>query len=250
MTGIHWFEELADHLGPAYLRYSFTKGTIREVDWLVERLGLVKGDRVLDVGCGPGRHANELGRRGFRVHGIDISRTFLDVAAAHAPAGVTYERADARAMDFDSEFDAVLSICQGAFGLAGGPGSGTELDPDQRILSRMARAARIGGGVLVTAFNAYFQVRYLDEGEDFDADRGIHRETTEITSPEGAVKEVSAWTTCFTPRELRLMAERCGLEVVSITAAEPGRWSDAPPSIEAPEHVVVCRRVPVGSGPR
>ena len=69
----HWFEGLADHLGSAYLRYSFTKGTEQEVGFLVEALGLGPGMRVLDVGCGPGRHAHALGRRGIEVHGVDIS---------------------------------------------------------------------------------------------------------------------------------------------------------------------------------
>jgi len=56
----HWFEPIADHLGAAYLRYSFTKGTRQEVDAVVGWLGLRPGMRVLDVGCGPGRHAHEL----------------------------------------------------------------------------------------------------------------------------------------------------------------------------------------------
>ena len=61
----HWFEPIADHLGAAYLRYSFTKGTVQEVDFLVDTLGLGRATRVLDVGCGPGRHAHELARRGI-----------------------------------------------------------------------------------------------------------------------------------------------------------------------------------------
>ena len=80
----HWFEELADHMGVAYLRYSFTKGTVKEVDELLRRVPLDPGARILDVGCGPGRHAHELGRRGFVVHGVDISQTFIDVALADA----------------------------------------------------------------------------------------------------------------------------------------------------------------------
>ena len=73
----HWFEALADHMGPAYLRYSFTKGTEQEVDFLVDVLGLEPGHRVLDVGCGPGRHANAFARRGIETVGLDISQTFF-----------------------------------------------------------------------------------------------------------------------------------------------------------------------------
>ena len=39
----HWFEPIADHLGSAYLRYSFTKGTVQEVDHIVAALGLAPG---------------------------------------------------------------------------------------------------------------------------------------------------------------------------------------------------------------
>ena len=181
----HWFEGLADYMGTAYLRYSFTKGTAREIDALIERLDLTGSERILDVGCGPGRHANELGRRGFDVTGVDISQTFLDIASVDAPPNVTYQRADARRLPFVDEFDVVISICQGAVGMSGGPAGCEALDPDLDILAGMARAARLGGSVVFTAFNAYLQVANLVEGNDFDAERGVHRETTEIRSETG-----------------------------------------------------------------
>ena len=237
----HWFEDLADHMGPAYLRYSFTKGTVREIDALIDRLGLEPGVRVLDVGCGPGRHANELGRRGYEVHGIDISETFLDVARAEAPAGVSYAREDARDLPFRAEFDLVLSICQGAFGLSGGPAAGERLDPDLEILEGMARALKPGGRIVFTAFNAYLQVANLVVGNEFDAVRGVHRESTEIRDAAGNVAETDLWTTCFTPRELRLMCAHVGLEVESIDAVEPGRWSPAAPDVDSPEFLVIAR---------
>ncbi len=229
-------------MGAAYLRYSFTKGTVNEVDALVERLELRTGCKILDVGCGPGRHANELGRRGFEVHGVDISQAFLDVAVVDAPPGVTYERGDARTLGFDADFDVVISICQGAFGLAGGPGASTGLDPDLEILERMAAAVRPGGHVVFTAFNAYLQVAHTAEDADFDADRGVHRETTEIRNEHGTVAQTDLWTSCFTPRELRLLCSHVGLEMVSLDAVEPGNWSNRVPDTESPEFLVIARR--------
>ena len=143
----HWFEEVADDLGSAYLRYSFTYGTVQEVDFLIDALGLLPGDRVLDVGCGPGRHAHELASRGIGVVGVDVSRTFVDLAVADAPAGAEFHCLDAREMVWAGEFDAAISLCQGAFGLAGGPaapaGDPAAPDPDGVILERMAAALRL-----------------------------------------------------------------------------------------------------------
>ena len=146
---------MADHMGEAYLRYSFTKGTEQEVSFLVDALGLEPGMRVLDVGCGPGRHAHELANRGIEVHGVDISQAFVDLAQAGAPDGATFARGDARALGFDTEFDAAISLCQGGFGLAAMPGGPVpSLDPDGEVLSGMARAVVPGGRVAVSAFSA------------------------------------------------------------------------------------------------
>ncbi|MGI9599053.1 MAG: class I SAM-dependent methyltransferase, partial [Acidimicrobiales bacterium] len=73
----HWFEPVAAHLGAAYLRYSFTRGTVAEVSSLLELTGVADDARILDVGCGPGRHAIELASRGYEVVGVDISATFI-----------------------------------------------------------------------------------------------------------------------------------------------------------------------------
>jgi SAM-dependent methyltransferase len=229
----HWFEPIADHLGSAYLRYSFTKGTVQEVDHVVGVLGLLPGSRVLDVGCGPGRHAHELARRGIVVHGIDISETFIALASADAPPGATFERLDARALAFAAEFDAVICLCQGAFGLMTAGGE------DELVVAGMARALRPGGRLALSAFNAYFAVRY-HEAASFDADTGVSHERTEVRSPAGDVAEVDLWTGCYTPRELRLLLTSHGLVVDSIASVEPGAYGSAPPTTESPEFLVIA----------
>lgn len=251
----HWFEPLADHLGEAYLRYSFTRGTEAEVDGIVDLAGLEPGARVLDVGCGPGRHVLELARRGHRATGVDISERFVDLAAKAAAAehldGVTVEVGDARTLSFEAEFDLVISLCQGGFGLTGGPGARAEsgqAELDEPVLAGMARAVRPGGLVIVSAFSAYFQVRYLEEHDRFDAALGVNEEPTTVRNLAGETRDVALWTTCYTPRELRLLARAVGLVPEAVHGVTPGRYRPAPPTTETHEFLLVARR-PSGDGP-
>jgi SAM-dependent methyltransferase len=239
----HWFEDVADHLGSAYLRYSFTKGTEQEVSFLVDALGLRAGARILDVGCGPGRHAHALGRLGFEVVGVDISDRFVALARAGVPAGaaVTFERADARALGYDAEFDAVISLCQGAFGLSAGE-PGAPLDPDRAVLEGMARALRPGGRLALSAFSAYFQMRYLGEADSFDAAGGVNHERTTIRDEDGREAPAELWTTCFTPRELRLLAEAAGLRPDDVWSVTPGGYGARPPDVDHPEFLLLATR--------
>jgi SAM-dependent methyltransferase len=236
----HWFEPVADHLGAAYLRYSFAQGTEQEVAFLAEALGLEPGMRLLDLGCGPGRHAYAFARLGLEVVGVDISRRFVDLAAASAPPGATFVRADARALGFAGEFDAAVSLCQGAFGLAGGPGA--PLDGDGAVLDGIARALRPGGVTAVSAFSAYFQVRWLEDTDTFDAAAGVNHERAEVRDEAGATAEVDLWTTCFTPRELRLLARAAGLDVTAVWSVTPGAYARVDATLDSPEFLLVARR--------
>jgi ubiquinone/menaquinone biosynthesis C-methylase UbiE len=230
----HWFEPIAAHLGAAYLRYSFTKGTDQEVAFLVAALGIEPGMRVLDVGCGPGRHAHVLAGRGLTVVGVDISQRFVDLASEAAPPNATFVRADARALAYEAEFDAAISLCQGAFGLVG-PG------PDEDVLAGMVRALRPGGRIAVSAFSAYFSARYQTDAT-LDAATATVTEATEVNDEAGAAKAVELHTTVYTPRELRLLAERAGLTDITVWSVDPGAYRSDRPTVESAEFLLVATR--------
>ncbi len=231
-TGGHWFEAVADHAGRAYLRYSFTKGTEQEVDFLVGALGLSAGQRVLDVGCGPGRHAHALAARGIGVVGLDVSWRFVELAAG---GGGQFVRGDARRLPFASgSFDAALTLCQGGFGLVAGD--------DSHVLAEMARCVGPGGLVAASAFSAYFVVRHLEETDDFDPGTGVNHELATVRSESGDEAVFDLWTSCFTPRELRLLAERAGLSVRDLWSVTPGDYAARPPDLDHPEWLLIAVR--------
>jgi SAM-dependent methyltransferase len=233
-TDEHWFEPLAEHMGEAYLRYSFTKGTENEVAFIVEQLGLKPGERLLDVGCGPGRHAHAMAERGIDVVGVDISQRFVDLATANAPAGATFVRADARALLFDAEFDAAISLCQGGFGLVG--------DEDGSVLAGIARALKPGGRAAFSAFSAYFLLQHLEDVDAFDAGSGVNTEVTEVRDSDGNPMPAHLHTSVFTPRELRLLGAAVGLDVDAIWSVTPGGYACNPPDLVHPEWLTIVHK--------
>ncbi len=87
------------------------------IDAQIEHLcfaGVLKeGDRVLDLGCGPGLYASQLCRKGLKVTGVDISRRSVEYAVKHAVENsldIDYRLADFFDIDFSGEFDAVMQI--------------------------------------------------------------------------------------------------------------------------------------------
>jgi cyclopropane fatty-acyl-phospholipid synthase-like methyltransferase len=233
-----WFNEIAEYLGPAYLRNSFTMGTTNEIDFLVTQLELGPGKRVLDVGCGPGRHSLALARRGIAAHGVDLSPDFIELATKAAAAEdlpATFEEMDVRALPVDGEYDAALCLCQGGFGLLGG-------DADDGIIERIGRAVRPGGAVAISAFSAAFAVRWLEDGEHFDPRTGVLHEHATIRNETGDERVFEMWTTCFTVRELTLMARNAGLRVEAVHGVRPGAYAIGAPTIELPELLLFARR--------
>lgn len=234
-----YYAEIGDFLGERYLDYGFTKGTVQEVDFLVELLALPEGARILDVGCGPGRHSLELARRGFRTLGVDISRAFFEIAsrrAAEEGLPAEFVAADARAMTFAGEFDAAICLCEGAFGLAGNE------DGHRQVLSGIHRALRPAAPFVLTALNALAAARAVEEAGAFDPYTCTAVTREQVEGAAGERREVEYFTTAFTYRELTWLLADAAFTVEAGYGCTAGQFARRPLDVDDIEIMMVARR--------
>lgn len=197
--------------------------THAEASFVLDRLELEPGARILDLGCGHGRHSLELARRGFRVTGADLSVRSLELAREAAAAEgleVDFVRCDMRDLDFEHEFDAVVNLFT-AFGYFEAE------EENQRVLDGVARALRPGGRFLIDTINLLGLVpRYrahhweeLDGGlflqaHRFDILGGRNQAVWTFLQADGGRSELRHSIRTYTPHELARMLDRAGLAVV------------------------------------
>ena len=83
------------------------------VDFIIEALGLKKGDPVLDIACGAGCHSIQFAKQGLKVSAFDIAESLIEVAKKRAKdekVEVDFFAGDMRAMSFDSQFKAAVLL--------------------------------------------------------------------------------------------------------------------------------------------
>lgn len=114
----------------------------REVDRVLALIGDLPSDaRILDLGCGPGRHTLELARRGFEVLGVDRTRSYIEEAINRRDAeGLEAEliEGDMRTFRREGAFDLAVNLFS-TFGFFEDP------DDDQKVLENVVHSLRPGG---------------------------------------------------------------------------------------------------------
>jgi len=249
----HWTEEFFTDL---YARVGLETKWARAEDEAAavkKILKLKKGERVLDLCCGVGRHSIALARLGLSVTGLDLNESYLRRARARARrAGVeaSFIRGDMRALRFASEFDAAVNI----FTSFGYYDDHTNL----RVLQGVARALRPGGRFLIETMNRewlgrHFQTWKVEEiGRDLllthhDYDPRSFRIKSHWRLLRGnRVIDLGGFVLrLYAPKELIALIEAAGL---TVTAAFSG-LDRSPLQVENSRLAVVARK-PAGTRPR
>ena len=90
--------------------------------------------------------------------------------------------------------------------------------------------------------------RWLEQQDHFDAAGAVNHETTEVADEEGASIPAELWTTCYTPRELVMLAGRAGLVAEHVWSVTPGAYERTEPTTESHEFLLLARRPPAPGG--
>ncbi len=157
-----WYESLFENYGQKYDNEVFTQGTSGECDFIEKEINYNKAVKILDLGCGTGRHTIEMAKRGYNITGVDLSDSQLARAREKASQNgleINFLEQDARNLSFLNEFDLVIMICEAAFPL---------METDEmnfKILENATKSLKDHGKLIFTTLNGLFAL--CNSIEDF-----------------------------------------------------------------------------------
>ncbi len=248
-TDNHWSED--DHFWDLLQPFIFSERHWEVAPVQVEKiLSLIQappGAHILDLCCGPGRHALELARQGFRVTGVDRTGCSIERAGKSADeAGVDIEfvRDNMRAFRRSDAFDAAINMFT-SFGYFDDP------DDDRRILDNIYRSLKKGGCLLMELEGKEILAKKF-QPRDWVEQEGVfllqEREAVDnwsclknrwILVTDGRVEEFHLRLRVYSAHELTSLMKEAGFGEISVY----GDLDGSPYDHTARRMVVVARRM-------
>ncbi len=232
-----WYESLFENYAKRYDKECFVQGTLGECDFIEQELNYNKNMRIIDVGCGTGRHSIELSKRGYRITGIDLSESQLTRAKEKAKLcnlKIDFQKLDARKLPFKGEFDAAIMLCEGAFSL---------METDEmnfEILKNVTKALKSKGKFIFTTLNGLFPLFHSvnefyksvqKEGQSqckecsFDLMTFRDYNTVVFEDDLGNKKELKCNERYYVPSEITWHLKTLGYEKIDIFGSKLGAYS-------------------------
>jgi SAM-dependent methyltransferase len=221
------------------------ENTPLQIDFLERVTGMAPPMRVLDLGCGHGRHSNELARRGYKPVGIDLVAGFIHVAEAEAAReglGSQFVHADLRQFRSEEIFDRALCLFDvlGFFS-----------DEDHELILHNAFSALRPGGKLVLDVRTREWMTRIPPVSVHDKGNGdmmIDRVAFDIESGrlvdkrtfvrDGKVRSVTFSVRLYAYTELRAILRQIGFVVEAVY----GGYDGGPLTLAKNRTLVVARK--------
>lgn len=230
-----WYEKLFSNYANSYENEHYTKGTIGEVNFIEKEINFNKEYKILDIGCGTGRHSIELAKRGYTVTGIDLSENMLNKAREKAKnekiATIQFINADARSLEFREEFDLVIMICEGSFPLM-------ETDAmNFKILQNAYNSLKNKGKFIFTTLNGLFPLFHSIKDFMNDNSVAISKNNTfdlmtfrdyseyEIIDDDGNKVTLQCNERYYVPSEIKWLLETANFKNTEIMGCKLGNFS-------------------------
>jgi 2-polyprenyl-3-methyl-5-hydroxy-6-metoxy-1,4-benzoquinol methylase len=237
MKNKKWYELLFENYGEKYDNEVFTQGTPGECDFIEKEINFDKSLKILDVGCGTGRHSIELSKRGYSVTGIDLSESLLEKAREKAKQNnlkINFLRHDARNLPFKNQFDLAIMLCEGGFPL---------METDEmnfEILKNVTKSLKDKSKFIFTTLNGLFPL--FHSINDFHADGAVEGNATydsknfdlmtfrdynitKVKDDDGLEKELECNERYYVPTEITWLLKTLGFSKIEIFGAKLGAFS-------------------------
>ncbi len=232
-----WYEALFENYAKKYDNEPFTKGTKGECNFLETEFGYNKNLKILDVGCGTGRHTIELTKRGYNVTGIDLSKNQIERAKKKTKnnnLNINFLKKDARNLSFNAEFDIAIMICEGGFPL---------METDEmnfEILKNITKALKNNCKFIFTTLNALFPLyhsveKFYDKSKKeenatylnnrFDLMTFREHNITEIKDDSNNKIKLKTNERFYTPSEINWLLKSLDFKKINIFGAKLGAFS-------------------------
>lgn len=232
-----WYESLFENYGQKYDNESFTQGTTGECDFIEKEINYNKELRIIDIGCGTGRHSIELTERGYNITGIDLSGYLLEKAREKAEKKglqIEFLNYDARNLPFEKEFDVAIMLCEGGFPL---------METDEmnfEILKNVSKSLKEKSKFIFTTLNGLFPLFHsindfhANEGSEGNAtynSQGFDLMTfrdyniTKVVDDNGVEKELECNERYYVPSEISWLLKSLGFTKIDIYGAKLGAFS-------------------------
>ena len=237
MSAKQWYETLFENYGQKYDNECFTHGTAGECDFIEKEINENKDLKIIDIGCGTGRHSIELTRRGYRVTGIDLSESLLEKArekAAQKKLQIDFFKHDARNLPFENQFDVALMMCEGGFPL---------METDEmnfEILKNVSKSLKNKAKFIFTTLNGLFPLFHsindfhaegviegnaVYDSRNFDLMTFRDFNITKAVDDNGVEKELECNERYYVPSEITWLLKTLGFTKIEIFGAKLGAFS-------------------------